>query len=82
MLEAALSNPMSQVLLDEIYSKFCHIITTEIHDTFPCTKQSNHSKKPWWNRSLYNARKRAQKAQEQWLMYEENRNVKQYLRRE
>ena len=64
------TNPVSQDLIDDIYSQFCDIIKNEMDDKLPTSKPRKRNQpfhKPWWNQELKEARKLVAKAEQKWL---------------
>ena len=64
------ANPLSQNLIDDIYSQFCDIIKNEMDDKLPTSKPRKHNQpfpKPWWNQELNEARKLIAKGEQKWL---------------
>ena len=54
------TNPVSQDLIDKIYSQFCDIVKNEMEDKLPRRRPGSHKQpfhKPWWNQELKEARK-------------------------
>ena len=46
------TNPVSQDLIDEIYSQFCDIVKNEMEDKLPRRSPGSYKQpfyKPWWN---------------------------------
>ena len=46
------TNPVSQDLIDAIYSQFCDIVKNEMEDKLPRRSPGSHKQpfhKPWWN---------------------------------
>ena len=60
------TNPVSQELIDKIYSQFCGIVKNEMEDKLPRRWPGSHKQpfhKPWWNQELKEARKLVAKAE-------------------
>ena len=76
------TKPVSQDLIDKIYSQFCDIVKNEMEDKLPRSSPGSHKQpfhKPWWNQELKEARKLVAKAEQEWLKCS-NRITRQLLR--